>query len=185
MKEQEGYIQSQPRTISNTTKLVLGAVFAAFAAIFQSAGFFAGIGYAFSILTTLPIFLSTLVSIRIGMMTYFITILLLMIIQPTELHVFPFTTGLLGISLGIAFTLWKSWLAIILFGGVSLTAGIMFLLYVFHFPVLGPSVSGKFDIKITFLILVFSLFYSWLWMVLGRKAYSLFLIMVKKLGTSN
>jgi hypothetical protein len=184
MNEHGGFIQSKPRAISNITKLVLGAVFAALAAVFQSAGFFTGIGYAFSILTTLPIFLSTMISIRIGLMSYFITILLLVIIQPTEVFVFPFTTGLLGISLGIAFTLWKSRLGITLFGGITLTAGIMSLLYVFRFPVLGPSISEKFDLKISFLILGFSLFYSWIWMVLGREAARWFLKAVKKTDTS-
>ncbi|MEH7223629.1 hypothetical protein V7112_07395 [Bacillus sp. JJ1566] len=176
--------QPQFRIFSKTSKLVFGAFLAAFAAIFQSAGVFGGFGYVFSMLTTLPILLSSMMSIRIGIMSYVITILLLMIFQPSELFVFPFTTGLLGISLGIAFRIWKSRLAITLFGGIALAIGIMALLYVFHFPVLGPSVTGEFDEKIVILILLFSVFYSWLWVVLGRKTAKLFLTSIKKSGTS-
>ncbi|QCJ42856.1 hypothetical protein FAY30_13570 [Bacillus sp. S3] len=177
MNEHEGRRGQQQNTqfplkvsYSRTNKIVLGAVFTALAAIFQSAGVFAGIGYALSILTTLPIVLSCLISLRIGIMSYFNTILLLMIFLPSELFVFPFTTGLLGISLGTAFKFWKNWLSITVFGGSSLTAGIMALLYVFGFPVLGPTVSHTFNSKVVLLIFLFSLVYSWIWMVLGKKA---------------
>ncbi|MFJ5714745.1 hypothetical protein [Neobacillus sp. NPDC093127] len=188
MKDLEGHRQQHQNTQSNlniqysrTTKIVLGAVFSAIAVIFQSAGIFAGIGYALSILATLPIVLSCFISLRIGFMSYFITILLLMIVQPSELIVFPFTTGLLGISLGTAFKLWKNWLSITLFGGIALTAGIMAILYIFRFPVLGPSISQTFNIKVAIIILLFSLFYSWIWMGLSRKAAGvLFFAGVKK-----
>lgn len=62
-----------------------------------------GIGYLISFLATLPIFLVTSLSIRQGILSYILTILLLFIIQPSELIIFPFTTGLLGIAIGVAF----------------------------------------------------------------------------------
>jgi hypothetical protein len=164
---------------SNTKKLVLGAIFAGAAALFQSAGILVGIGYAFSILTTLPIVLSMLLSFRIGFMSYIITILLLLIIQPSELWVFPFTTGLLGVSLGAALRCWKNWLVITLFSGVGLATGILFLLYILRFPVLGPTVSNVFDLKISLMILLFSLFYSWVWMVVSRRMAGIFNITLK------
>jgi hypothetical protein len=176
MNEPVGSIQPNINTqsmminhYSNTTKLVLGSFFTAFAVIFQSAGVFVGFGYALSILATLPIVLSSMMSLRIGFMSYFLTILLLALIQPSELLVFPLTTGLLGISLGIAFKWWKSWITITLFGGVSLSIGILILLYVLRFPILGPSISHTFDIKMSFIILIFSLLYSLIWMVMCQK----------------
>jgi hypothetical protein len=154
---------------TNTTKLVLGSIFAAFAAIFQSAGIFIGFGYVFSILATLPIVLSTMISIRIGLMSYFTTILLLIMIQPSELIIFSFTTGLLGVCLGMALKWWRSWIVITLFGGIGLTAGIFMVLYVIQFPILGPDVSNTFEFNISLLIFLFSLFYSLIWMLFSRK----------------
>lgn len=156
---------------SNTTKLVLGSLLAGIAAILQAAGFFTGIGYAFSMLTTLPIVLASMLSLRIGFMSYVITVFLLAIIQPSELFVFPFTTGLLGLSLGIAFKQWKSWITITLAGGMGLSFGILFLLYVLRFPVLGPTVSSIFNSKTFCLIILFSLIYSWIWMGLSKRIF--------------
>lgn len=155
---------------SNTTKLVLGSIFAGIAALLQSAGIIVGIGYAFSIFATLPIVLSSLISLRIGVMSYFLTIGLLVVIQPSELLVFPFTTGLLGLTMGGAFRLLKSWRAAMLFSGTALTAGILFLLYAAGFPVLGPSVPHEFDGKISLIILLFSIFYSWIWTGISKRA---------------
>ena len=155
---------------TNTKKLVVGSVLAAIAALLQSAGVFVWI---FSILATLPIVLSAMISLRIGILSYTITILLLTILQPSELFVFPFTTGLLGIMLGAAFKWWNNWMMISLVGGIVLTLGIMILLYGLHFPVLGPSVSHTFDFKIAALILLFSLFYSLIWTGLSKKVFKL------------
>lgn len=156
---------------SNATKLVLGSLLAGIAAILQAAGFFTGIGYAFSMLTTLPIVLASKLSLRIGFMSYVITVFLLAIIQPSELFVFPFTTGLLGLSLGIAFKLWKSWISITLTGGFGLSIGIMFLLYVLRFPVLGPAVSSIFNLNIALIIFLFSMFYSLIWMGISKRVF--------------
>ncbi len=162
-------IQSMTKKYSNTTKLVRGSIFAAIAAILQSAGVLVGFGYALSIFATLPILLSTRMSLRIGVMSYFLTILLLSFLQPSELLIFPFTTGLLGVSLGTAFQWWRNWMLITLFGGLALTMGILFLLYVLQFPILGPTVPPTFNIWTAFIILIFSLLYSWIWIGLSQK----------------
>lgn len=174
-KDHQQLVNAQFRihSYSRTKKLVLGSILAAFAAIFQSAGIFVGFGYAFSILATMPIVLAAMISIRLGLMSYILTILLLLIIQPSELIVFPFTTGLLGLSLGMAFLWWENWVPISFFGGISLAVGILFLLYIVKFPVLGPSVSHTFQIPVVLAVLLFSLFYSMVWMGLSRKVYKL------------
>lgn len=180
MKEQAGKLKSVGkrkrlvnREISKTGRLVLGAIFSGIAAILQSAGMFAGIGYVFSIFATLPIVLSMFISLRIGFMSYFLTIFLLLIIQPSELLVFPFTTGLLAVSLGIAFRLWKKWIPIIFFSGCILAISILFLLYVVGFPILGPSISDKINSKVSLLVFFFSFLYSWMWAGISIRAASL------------
>jgi hypothetical protein len=144
-----------------TMKLILGSIFACIAAILQAAGFLPGIGYFLSPLATAPILLCSMFSIPFGVMSYFLTMMLLSILQPTELIVFPFTTGLLGLGIGASFHLFRKRLSIIATGAILLMLGIMSLIFIFHFPVLGPAVSVSFSfLTIGFL---FAFIYSWLW----------------------
>lgn len=152
---------------SKTTRLVIGAMLATLAAIFQSAGVFSGIGYTLSVLTTLPIVVSTIISIKNGLLTYLLTIFLLTIIQPSELFVFPFTTGLLGLSLGIGLRYFKNRLVVVSIGSLSLSVGILILLYGIKFPILGPAVSSTIDGVIMLYIVLFTFFYSLIWMLIS------------------
>ncbi|TXC85845.1 hypothetical protein FS935_19570 [Metabacillus litoralis] len=152
---------------TGTTKLILGAILASLACIFQSAGIFVGIGYVVSILTTLPIVVASVISLKIGFLTYILTILLLAITQPSELLIFSFTTGLLGLSLGIGLKILRNSVLITVFSSFCLTLGITCLLYVIQFPILGPSVTTNFDSKILLYIFAFSILYSWIWLKLS------------------
>ena len=158
---------------SKTTRLVIGALLGSISVILQSAGIFTGVGYIFSMMTTGPIVLATLLSVRIGCMTYFVTIILLAMVQPSELLVFPFTTGLLGLSLGIGINYLKKTLLIVSFSAVSLTLGICLLLYGLKFPVLGPSVSSRLSVMVIISIFAFSLLYSWIWLKLSIHAFKI------------
>lgn len=145
-------------------RLVLGAFLACMAAVLQAAGgYLPGIGYFISPFATLPILIGAMFSPRMGVLSYFLTILLLFILVPSELFIFPFTTGLLGVGIGAAFSFLKKKLSIILMGASLLTIGILSLLYLFHFPVLGPAVSGSFSFLTAASIIVFSFFYSLVW----------------------
>ena len=168
-------IPSHPKDIhqifeswSLTKKLMFTALMAALAAILQSAGgLLPGIGYAFSPLATVPIMLGALISFRSSMLIYFLTICLLLIIQPSELVIFPFTTGLLGISLGWTFLALNRRLGILFVNGILLFIGICIPLYGFGFPVFGPTVSSSFNLTTLLIIFGFSLFYSWVWVGIG------------------
>lgn len=145
-------------------KLILVSIFAGIAAILQAAGgFLPGVGYFLSVLATAPILLGSMFSIPFGVKSYFLTIILLFIIQPTELIVFPFTTGLLGLGIGASFYIFRKRLSIIVTGTILLMLGIMSLLFIFHFPVLGPAVSDSFSFLTTGSIFLFAFLYSWLW----------------------
>jgi hypothetical protein len=159
---------------SQTVRLVCGALLGTIAVIFQSAGIFTGLGYILSMMTTGPIVLATLMSVRIGYLTYVVTIILLAIIQPSELLIFPFTTGLLGLSLGIGLIYFKRTLFIIVFSAVSLTLGIGILLYGLQFPILGPSVSLQPSINVILSAFAFSLLYSWIWMKMSITGFNKF-----------
>ncbi|KAB8127050.1 hypothetical protein F9U64_18730 [Gracilibacillus oryzae] len=149
---------------SNAVKLVLGSVLGTIAALLQSAGLFAGFGYLFSMMATGPIVLATILSIKIGLITYTSTALLLLIIQPSEIVVFLFTTGLLGVGLGIGFKLLKKRILVTMTGAFSLVLGVIVLLYLFQFPILGPGVTGPPGLFIILGLSCFCLLYSWIWM---------------------
>jgi hypothetical protein len=149
---------------TKTMKLVLPSVFACMAAILQATGgYLPGIGYFLSPLATAPILLCSMFSIPVGIMSYLLTILLLFILQPTELIIFPFTTGLLGLGIGASFSLFRKRLSIIFTGEILLFVGITNLLYIFHFPILGPTVSESFSFLTSGMILLVAFLYSWLW----------------------
>lgn len=155
---------------SKTMRLVVGALLGSIAVIFQSAGIFTGIGYILSMMSTGPLVLASLLSLRLGVMTYFVTIFLLAMLQPSELLVFPFTTGLLGLSLGIGLKYLKRSVFIIPFAAVCLTLGISILLYGFKFPILGPLVTSQFSSLLVLGTFAFSLLYSWIWKKLSISA---------------
>jgi len=137
--------------------------------MFQSAGgFMPGLGFLISPLATFPIFLATYLSIRQGILSYTLTIFLLFIIQPSELIIFPFTTGLLGITIGVAILQLKRRIVVVSFVVVCLFTGIMVLLYVFCFPVLVPTINTTIDSKVIAIIFLFSFLYSWIFAELCR-----------------
>lgn len=98
---------------------VLGAVCCAF-------GMLGGIGFFISALATLPLILATLKSITTGVFSYFITFLLLCVIQPSEAYVYLLTQGILGLGMGIGFQVFKKLIPTILFSGFVLFLGILF-----------------------------------------------------------
>ncbi|WP_051348757.1 hypothetical protein [Peribacillus kribbensis] len=93
----------------------------------------------------------------------------MLIIQPSELFVYPFTTGLLGLTLGIAFKLTSHRLYILSAGAASLTAGIFFVLHVLGFPLLGPDIKSVLSPKAFMILLLSSILYSGIWLMIGKR----------------
>ncbi|MEC3250606.1 hypothetical protein P9159_28975 [Bacillus cereus] len=146
------------RKLSLANELVLTALMSALATMFQAAGnLVPGIGLLISPFSTLPIFFAIFYSIREGILSYILTIFLLFLI------VFPFTTGLLGLALGVSFLKLKRRIWIVSFSATCLLIGIMIVLDVFRFPVLGPAVHTTMDIKIILSIFIMSFLYCWIY----------------------
>ncbi|MCC3359252.1 hypothetical protein [Bacillus sp. REN16] len=156
---------------SKTVRIAVGALLGSISVIFQSAGIFTGVGYLLSMMSTGPLVLASLLSLRMGAMTYFVTGFLLAMLQPSELLVFLFTTGLLGVSLGIGLKYLKKSIFIILFAALCLTLGISTLLYVLKFPILGPSVTSHFNSMVVLGTFAFSILYSWIWKKVSISAF--------------
>ncbi|RDW18869.1 hypothetical protein [Oceanobacillus chungangensis] len=167
---------------SRSKKLVLAALLSALAAILQSTGnYLPGIGYFISPFATLPILICTIISIPFGLQSYILTFLLLILIQPDESFIFLFTTGIVGLGIGIALLILKRRIGIIVFTSILLTSGICFLLYIVQFPVLGPVASTSPSLKIIGFIYIFSFFYSWIWGELCRFIFKKWFKLMKKI----
>ncbi|RNF38221.1 hypothetical protein [Planococcus salinus] len=152
---------------SRTHALIVSAFLAAIATILQAAGgFLPGVGFFISPFATLPIVVAVCVSILGGFFAYIVAIGLLLMLQPAELFIFPFTTGLLGLVMGLSFKILKRRLPVVLLSGMSLFAGISFVALVLQFPLFGP--SSPVHPMVWSAILVFSIVYSFIWMEISR-----------------
>lgn len=148
-------------------KIVFVSLLSCIGAILQSAGgYLPGVGYAISPLATAPVILCTLFSIPFGLYSYTLIALLLFILQPSELIIFPFTTGLLGLFIGISLQLFRKKWSHVLSGATGLVIGICIVLYGLQFPVLGPAIPHTVSLPIVGMIISFSIFYSWIWVVI-------------------
>lgn len=142
--------------------LIMSALLAALAAILQSAGgLLPGVGYIVSPLATLPVAVAALLSLSSGISTYIVTIGLLVLLQPGELFIFPFTTGLLGLAVGLSLRLFKRRSAAVIIGGSALFLGILFLVLLLQFPLFGPETATSTGLLL--ICFVFSVVYSWIW----------------------
>jgi hypothetical protein len=152
----------QPQVFLTKT-MVFSALMSVCAALLQSAGgLIPGLGFLISPWASLPVALSGILSMRYGLLTYFTALILLMFIQPSELIIFPFTTGLLGLCLGISIQFLNTRIKIITSCTTALLLGILTLLYLFKFPVLGPMGLNNIYFSISFIMFCFC--YCWLWL---------------------
>lgn len=167
---------------ANKTKtLVTIAFFSALTGLLQSmGGFLPGTGYLISPFSTAPIVLSTLISLRSGLTAYTLSILLLFLIQPSELIVFPFATGLLGLVLGFSLSNFKNRIQVIVFSAAVLWVGVSLVIYAFRFPLLGPSVPINFQIDISVYVFLFSLLYSGIWTEISLRILARLIITAKR-----
>ena len=153
-----------------TVKLIsIGGIFVGLAVIFQAAPVLLPvIGMSLSHLSTLPIALAGMLNISLGVTVYIASVIILAFISIEECLILLFTTGILGLVMGILIYR-KGVLVSVLCSGVALSIGIGVLTYVIGVFQMG---SLEDSIPAGVLILVFLLFYivyAWVWNVMVRK----------------
>lgn len=152
------------KSSSRTKRMTVTALLTALSVILQSSGgFIPVVGLFISPFATAPVILITILSVRHGFLSYLLTLFLLFLIQPSEIIIFAFTTGILGIGIGFGYHLWERRLSLILAGTVALLSGILIVLFIFQFPILGPAVTPSNNIQLLPFIALFSFLYSWIW----------------------
>ncbi|WNC12957.1 hypothetical protein [Brevibacillus brevis] len=151
-----------------TGRLVLTALMSVLAALLQSAGgFFPGIGYPLSMLSTAPILICTIHSPFMGGKAFLLTNLLLLLIQPTEIPIFAGTTGVLGIGLGMAFLYCRRRILMAAFNALLLLGGIAVLTFLVGIPVLGPEMASAWSLRQFLLVYASALLYCLFWVEIG------------------
>ncbi len=149
-------------------KLVSAAILATIAALLQSAGgFLPGIGFLISPFAALPILIVSVYDMRYGILAYMLTVFLLTLIQPDELFIFPFTTGLLGLAIGFGMGKFKSRIIIALVSSLVLLVGICIPLYVLAFPILGPVIPSVPSLTTMLFMFLFCFVYSFIWLLIS------------------
>ncbi|APH04858.1 hypothetical protein [Bacillus weihaiensis] len=138
------------------------ALFAGLSCLLQLCGNFIPLfGLFIGPFAALPILVASLISLSSVFYTYFLSFLLLVIIQPTELFTFPFTTGLLGICYALGVKWLKRRLFIVLCSSGCLLSGVMFLLSLFQVPILGAMSFSAISLMGWLTIVLFFTTYSW------------------------
>ncbi len=152
------------KATSISKRMTVTALLVALAVILQSAGgFIPVVGLFISPFATAPMILSTVLSARFGFLGYILTLFLLFLIQPSEVLIFACTTGLLGIGIGFAYHICKRRLPLIMTGTIVLLSGILIVLFIFQFPILGPAINPSTSIQWLLPLAFFSFLYSWIW----------------------
>lgn len=153
-----------------TVKLIsIGGIFVGLAVIFQAtAVLLPVIGMPLSPLSTLPIALAGIINIYLGLTVYIASALLLAFISIEECLILIFTTGILGLVMGVLFYR-KGKLVSVLCSGVALSIGIGVLTYVIGVFEMG-SIEASVPMGVLILVfLLFSIVYAWVWnMMVGR-----------------
>ncbi len=153
-----------------TVKLIsIGGIFVGLAVIFQAAAVLLPvIGMALSPLSTLPIALASIINIYLGLLVYIASALLLAFISIEECLILIFSTGILGLVMGVLLYR-KGMLVSTLCSGVALSVGISILTYVIGVFQMG-SLESSVAVGIMILgFILFSLVYGCVWNVMvGR-----------------
>lgn len=152
----------------------IGGLLTSLAVLLQSAPvFLPAIGLALSPLSTLPIAIAAIFNVFLGMIAFFSSAFILILISPQEAMIFLFSTGLIGIVLG-AFLYRKGRLFSILTSAMALTIGMLILTYIAAIPAF-VEFTESISFLLTMLIyIIFSFVYmSILTILFSKFAYRL------------
>ncbi len=147
----------------------IGGVFTAVTVLLQSAPvFLPAIGMALSPFSTLPIALATGMNIALGISVLVASVLILLMISLQEALILLFTTGLLGVVLGVCIFR-KGLVFSIVASAAALTAGILALTYIVAIPSF-QELAGRLAFPIlSLLYFLFSCLYVSIWSLCFRK----------------
>lgn len=156
----------------------LGGILTALTVIFQSAPIFLpALGLLLSPLSTLPIALASVINIYLGIIVLISSALILIAISIQEAMILIFSTGLLGLVLGVL--LYKKGIFVsIAVSSMSLMIGLFVLTYIVAIPGFVSFTSSLSLLTILLICFILSLFYVSIWAVFLHR-FTSYLIKIK------
>lgn len=144
----------------NTKIVVIGALFAAIAALFQLIPIlFSEVFVFLTIFSAVPIYIVSRINPKAGVLSYFVVSMLVMLLSIHEGIFFLCTNGIVGISLGIC-SYYKEMKAITWFlSSLMLTITLSIMNYGIGIPVFSGMIPGGIIIQIV-IMCVFSTIYN-------------------------
>ena len=144
----------------NTKTVVIGALFAVIAAIFQLTPIFLSeIFVFFTIFSAIPIYIISRINPKAGLLSYFVASMIIMILSVHEGLFFLCTNGIVGISLGICSYYTRNKAITLSLSSLMLTATLSIINYGIGIPVFGRKIPGALVIQIA-IIFAFSAIYN-------------------------
>lgn len=147
----------------NTKIVVIGALFAAIAALFQlTPTLFSEAFVFFTIFSAVPIYIVSRINPKVGVLSYFVASMLVMLLSIHEGLFFLCTNGIVGISLGICSYYKKMKVITWFLSSLVLTVTLSIMNYGIGIPVFGIKIPGAMVIQIATIFLfstIYNIFY--------------------------
>jgi len=141
----------------------IGGVLSLLAVLFQSIPvFFSEVFIFATILSTIPIYIATRINTQVGILSYFVVGIIIILFSVHEGIFFFCTNGILGLSLGISSNYFNERALRVLLSGIGLTIGLSTLNYLIGIPVFGTEIPGSIPVQLL-IILCFSSIYSFIY----------------------
>ena len=143
----------------NTKTIVIGALFAVIAALFQLIPTLLSETFIFlTIFSAVPIYIVSRVNPKAGILSYFVASMIIMILSVHEGLFFLCTNGIVGISLGICSFYKKSKTITWVLSSLMLTITLSIMNYGIGIPVFGSKIPGSLAIQIAIIFAVSTIY---------------------------
>lgn len=154
--------------MSVVRSICIGGILTTIAVMFQSAPILLpAIGMALSPLSSLPIAFAAYFNLSLGISTLISSTIILIFISIEEALILLFTTGLLGVVLGVLYQ--KSLLISILYSTMALTIGMIILTYIVGIAAFGDFTNSLSIIITVLIFIIFGIIYTTLWNIYFKK----------------
>ncbi|WP_291547783.1 hypothetical protein [Clostridium sp. HMP27] len=144
----------------NAKTIVIGALFAVMAALFQLIPTLLSEVFVFlTIFSALPIYIVSRINPKAGILSYFVAGMLILLLSIHEGLFFLCTNGIVGISLGVCSYYTKKKPIIWILSSFILTITLSIMNYGIGIPVFGGKIPGAMMIQVA-IIFLFSMIYN-------------------------
>jgi hypothetical protein len=156
----------------NRTKIVvIGGFMASLAAIFQALPvLLSEAAVILTILSAVPIYTSSRIKPIVGVLSYLVAAVLILLVSAHEAMFFLCTNGIIGVTFGSCRYYKQKKLITLFISSLSMTISLSFMNYIIGIPVFGVAIPGAIVVQIIILFL-FSFIYGFLYLLFADFIY--------------